>query len=117
MKRSIQMTSLAALLLLAFSSPLLAADYGSQVGDKFSRGLGNTVAGWVEIPRNIVSESRASNPAVGLTWGTVKGAFHAVGRTAVGATELGTFYVPSDEIVHPTYAWSTPYRETTYGSK
>ncbi len=118
MLRSIQRISLAGLLMLALSPSLYAADgYGSQVGDKFGRGLGNTAGGWLEVPRNVVAESRASNVAVGLNWGTVKGAFHAVGRTAVGAVELGTFFVPNDEIVHPTYAWSTPDCETTYGSR
>jgi len=118
MKRIIQMTSLAVLLMFAYSSPLKAADdYSTQAGSKFSRGLGNAAGGWLEIPKNIVSESHASNAAIGLTWGTVKGAAHAVGRTAVGAAELGTFFVPNDEIVHPTYAWSAPHQETTYGSR
>jgi len=118
MLRSIQITSLAGLLMCALSAPLYAADdYGSQAGDKFSRGLGNAAGGWLEMPKNIVAESRARNAAVGLTWGTLKGSFHALGRTAVGAAELGTFFVPNDEIVHPTYAWDTPDRETTYGSK
>ena len=116
MLRIMPMISLAALLVLALTTPLYAADgYGTQVGDKFSRGIGNTAGGWIEVPRSIVSVSRTSNPALGLTWGTVKGTLHAVGRTAVGVVELGTFLVPNDEIVHPTYAWSIPERETTYG--
>ena len=118
MLRIIQYTSFATLLMLALATPLFAADgHGAQVGDKFSRGLGNAVGGWLEVPKNIVSESRAHNAAIGLTWGTVKGTFHAAGRTAVGAAELGTFFVPNDEIVHPTYAWTAPDQETTYGSR
>ena len=51
---------------------------------------------------------------IGITYGTVKGVFHTVGRTVVGALELGTFFMPSDEVVQSTYVWEDASEETTY---
>jgi len=105
-----------AALLFAFTTPVMAGDYGSQTSNKFVRGITNLTTGWLEVPKNISNESRKSNAAVGLTWGSVKGGLHAVGRTAVGAFDTATFYVPSDEIVHANYVWDDYDRETTYGT-
>ncbi|MDX8411416.1 MAG: exosortase system-associated protein, TIGR04073 family [Mariprofundaceae bacterium] len=89
-------------------------DYGSQVGHKFVRGLGNAATGWLEIPKNIAIESEASNVGMGVTWGLLKGVGHTVGRTIVGVVELATFFIPNGEIVHPTWAWEPFDRETSY---
>jgi len=104
-------------LLLALGAPPAVADdgYGSQVASKFTRGLANTATGWVELPKDIVNTSKDSNIAVGMTWGVLKGVLDTVGRTAVGALELATFFVPSDEFVHPTYVWSDFNEDTAYG--
>lgn len=102
-------------MMFAFATPSMADDYGSDVGAKLGRGVVNTATGWVEIPKNIVNESNESNVAMGLTWGLVKGIFQTVGRTAVGVVELVTFFIPNEEIVHPTYAWDPMEQETTYG--
>ena len=104
----------AAAAVLAFSGPVMAGDYANDAGSKFTRGLGNAATGWGEIPKNIALESEASNVLVGITYGTVKGAFHTVGRTVIGALELGTFFVPSDEVVQSTYVWQNASEETTY---
>jgi len=98
------------------ATPLMAGEYGNDVGNKFTRGLANTATGWGEIPKNIANESSHSNVLVGITWGTVKGAAHAIGRTGVGVFDLGTFFVPSDEYVHSTYVWQDSGKETSYGS-
>ncbi len=95
------------------SSPVFADDYSSQAGDKFSRGLANTVTGWGEIPKNIINES---NVLVGLTLGSVKGVGHTVGRTVVGAGELVTFFIPNEQIVHARYIWQETNQGTTYRS-
>jgi putative exosortase-associated protein (TIGR04073 family) len=103
-----------AIAMLAFGSPAMAGDYASDSGSKFTRGLANAATGWGEIPKNIALESEENNVLVGITYGTVKGAFHTVGRTVVGALELGTFFVPSDEVVQSTYVWENTNEETTY---
>jgi len=97
-------------------TPIMAGEYADDIGSKFSRGLANTVTGWGEIPKNIANESRSSNVLVGFTWGTVKGAAHAIGRSSVGVFDLVTFFAPSDEYVHSTYVWNDARRDTTYGS-
>ncbi len=105
-------------LVFALGAPFAVAgdNYGSQVANKFGRGLANAATGWLEVPKNMINTSKESNVLVGLTWGTIKGALHTVGRTTVGALELATFFVPNEEFVHPTYVWTDFSQETTYGS-
>ncbi len=121
MLNRMRVVALPALFALVFvvGAPLaMAADgYGTQAADKFGRGFANTATGWIELPKNIVNTSKDSNVLVGITWGLIKGALHTVGRTAVGAFELATFFVPNDEFVHPTYVWSDFNQDTTYGSQ
>ncbi len=100
--------------MLAASSPVMAGDYAAASGDKFTRGLANAATGWGEVPKNVVMESKDSNAFVGITYGTVKGVAHTVGRTVVGALELGTFFIPSDEVVQSTYIWENANEETSY---
>ncbi|MDQ6982450.1 MAG: exosortase system-associated protein, TIGR04073 family [Mariprofundus sp.] len=100
---------------LFVAAPAMASDYATDSGAKFTRGLANVVTGWGEIPKNIVNESRDNNVLVGLTYGTFKGAAHGVGRTAVGAFDLVTFFAPTEEVVHSTYVWEQKRDETTYG--
>jgi len=120
MVQRIRLAALPAMFALMFvlGSPLAAAgdNYGTQVADKFGRGLANAATGWLELPKNMVNTSKESNAFIGLTWGTVKGALHTVGRTAVGAVELATFFIPNGEFAHPTYVWTDFSQETTYGA-
>ncbi|MDQ6967613.1 MAG: exosortase system-associated protein, TIGR04073 family [Mariprofundaceae bacterium] len=106
--------AIAAAAVLAVSSPAMAGEYANDAASKFTRGLANTATGWGEIPKNIALESEESNVLVGITYGTVKGVFHTVGRTVVGALELGTFFIPNDEVVQSTYVWENTNEETTY---
>jgi len=103
--------------LILSSTPVMAGDYAGDVGAKFSRGLANTTTGWGEIPKNIVNESRDKNAFVGVTYGTLKGTAHSVGRTAVGVFDLATFFIPTNGYVHSTYVWEDTSRETTYGAQ
>ena len=102
--------------LFAFGTTALAADYGSQAAAKFSRGIINLTTGWLEVPKNISNESRKSNAGVGLTYGTVKGGVHTVGRTTAGALDTATFFVPSKSFVHSDRVWNDYNTETTYGA-
>lgn len=104
------------ILLFSFTSPVLAGErYGTRVGEKMGRGLANIVTGWVEIPKNMINTSKDSNVGIGLTWGLVRGIAQSVGRTLVGAGELATFFVPTPDIIHPTYVFEDFYRDTRYG--
>ncbi len=99
---------------LFVSVPAVAGEYASDSEAKFTRGLANIATGWGETPKNIVNESNNHNALVGLTYGTVKGAAHTVGRTAVGVFDLVTFFAPTEEVVHSTYVWEDQHNETTY---
>jgi len=103
--------------LLFTGTAVFAGDYATDSGAKFSRGLANTTTGWGEIPKNIANESREHNALAGATYGTLKGTAHTVGRTALGAFDLVTFFVPSREYIHSTYVWDDTGNETSYGAQ
>ncbi len=103
--------------MLAVSPAAQAGDYATQSAGKFSRGIANLATGWLEVPKNISNESRASNAGVGLTYGTLKGAAHTVGRTLSGAVDTATFFISSSGFVHADYVWNDFDRETTHGAQ
>jgi putative exosortase-associated protein (TIGR04073 family) len=77
--------------------------------DKFGRGLAAMTTGFLELPGNIVAESRKSGPAVGMTYGFAKGLGGIVVRELVGVYEFVTapFPVPAGyrPILKPEYPW------------
>ncbi|MGR9074247.1 MAG: exosortase system-associated protein, TIGR04073 family [Gammaproteobacteria bacterium] len=89
-------------------------DYLSSFSSKFTQGLFNTATGFVEIPKNIVNVSNEHNVFVGLTWGTLRGAMHAVSRTVVGVGELITSPIPTDDYISPPYVWERFSEDTRY---
>ncbi|MDX8404907.1 MAG: exosortase system-associated protein, TIGR04073 family, partial [Mariprofundus sp.] len=99
---------------LFMAAPVMAGDYASDTGAKFTRGLANTATGVGEIPKNIANESREHDVFTGLTYGTIKGVGHTIARTTVGIFDLATFLVPTDEVVHSTYVWEQKRDETSY---
>ncbi|RMH50776.1 MAG: exosortase system-associated protein, TIGR04073 family [Zetaproteobacteria bacterium] len=116
-------SSLMAALLLLFGSALAtptatAAEqgYAQSVADKFARGFANTATGWLELPKYVIHEGHGNHIFRGLTVGLLEGVMHTVGRTLVGVVDLGTFFVPTPEIVHPRYVWSPFSGETSYGT-
>lgn len=68
---------------------------------KLGRGLANAVTGVVEIPKKVILISKKDNPALGLTWGLVKGAAVGLLRTAVGVYETVTFPIPAPADYEP----------------
>ena len=90
------------LMVLAHSSPCLAADNALT---KLGRGLNNTLTGWIEVPEHMYSVSQEENVFMGLTYGSVKGAGYCAARTAAGAVETGTFIFPEYDrpIMEPKY--------------
>jgi putative exosortase-associated protein (TIGR04073 family) len=77
--------------------------------DKFGRGLAAMTTGFLELPGNIVVESRRSGAAVGMTYGFAKGLGGIVVRELVGVYEFVTapFPVPAgyEPILSPEYPW------------
>ena len=85
-------------------------DVIEKMGKKLGRGIVNVATGWIEIPRNIYDTSTESNPFLGITFGTLKGAGMAVVRTGAGAYDVATFLfpIPTDyePILEPEFVFS-----------
>jgi len=82
-------------IVLAIAAPAAFAgsDQTRGPGEKLTDGIGNTVTGWTEVPREMVDESGRSNVAIGLTKGTVVGTGKAVKRTLTGVADTATFFI------------------------
>jgi putative exosortase-associated protein (TIGR04073 family) len=76
------------------ATPAEKEPYPKAAGDKLATGVGETATGWTEVPKEMVDTSKESNPLVGVTVGTVKGAGEAVVKTTEGAVKTGTFFIP-----------------------
>lgn len=77
--------------------------YGQSPVGKLEHGLANMATGWVELPKNVINISSDSNILVGLTWGTLRGAFETVSRTVVGAADFLTFPFATSDFATPGY--------------
>ncbi len=69
-------------------------DYGTGVGEKLGRGLGNVAFGWMEIPKGVQDVGDQRNFIAGITWGPLQGIGKALVRTAAGVYEVMTFPIP-----------------------
>lgn len=108
------------LLLTAFSGPTFAAhdqgdqSWGARFVGKASHGLANMTTGIVELPKNVGNVTSDSNIFAGMTIGLVRGVFHTVSRTLVGAAEFITSPIPTDDYVTPGYVWERYSEDTRY---
>jgi putative exosortase-associated protein (TIGR04073 family) len=86
--------------------------------NKLTRGMINTVTGWVEVPKRIHETSTASGAGAGLTWGVLRGLGYGIVRTAAGLYEIVTFPVPAPEgyepIMLPEYVFTEPEDDGSY---
>jgi putative exosortase-associated protein (TIGR04073 family) len=77
--------------------------------DKAGRGLAAMTTGFLELPGNVVVETRERGPAWGMTVGVAKGLGGIVVRELVGVYEFVTspFAVPEGyrPILSPEYPW------------
>lgn len=77
--------------------------------DKSLRGLAGMTAGVLEIPGNMVKESQAQGPAIGIPMGFAMGLGMMVTRTMVGVYEFlsAPFPLPAGfrPILKPEYPW------------
>ncbi len=91
---------------LTLGSLTAEADTAAQ---KFGRGLAGMTCGFLELPGNIVKETRKQG-AVGVPMGLAKGVGMIVTRELVGVYEFvsAPFPVPSGykPILSPEYPWS-----------
>jgi putative exosortase-associated protein (TIGR04073 family) len=100
--------TLAALLL---ASLLLAPPADAQTAArKFGRGLAAMVTGFLEVPGNMVAETREHGAAMGLPLGFAKGLGMIVVRELVGVYEFLSAPFPAPAgfrpIIEPEFPWS-----------
>ena len=100
---------LAAALVAALLLPGLAAAADQSAARKFGRGLAGMTTGFLEIPGNVVAETRARGYGWGLTYGFVMGLGKVVVRELVGVYEFVTapFPIPAgyQPIMQPEFPW------------
>jgi putative exosortase-associated protein (TIGR04073 family) len=96
---------------LNVAAPCFAqGDVIEKMGKKLGRGIVNIATGWVEIPKNIYDTTIETNPFLGITFGTIKGAGMTVVRTGAGAYDVATFLFPLPKdylpILKPEFVFS-----------
>ena len=69
-------------------------DYVHTAGKKFARGMINITTGFIELPKTFSQTVAKRDLLTGTGYGSAHGAANAVRRTAAGAFEMGTFFVP-----------------------
>ena len=110
-------------LVLAALTLLLASPAGAQTAPrKFGRGLAGMTTSVLEVPGNIVAESRERGYGEGIPLGFAKGLGMIIPRTLVGVWEFlsAPFPVPAgyEPILRPEFPWgyfseSAPSRSET----
>lgn len=103
-KLSLGVFAIAAIVLIG--SPV-SADTAT---DKLGRGLAGMTTSFLEVPGNMVADSRHYGPAEGIPLGFAKGLGMIVPRTLVGVYEFVSAPFPAPPgyrpILHPEYPWS-----------
>ncbi len=89
---------------------LVAPAAGAQTWErKLARGLAGMALGFLEVPGNMVVETQARGPSVGLPFGFAKGLGMIVVRELVGVYEFLTTPIPAPEdfepILRPEFPW------------
>ena len=97
---------LALLLGVLLSTPAVADNTPAR---KLGRGIANLSLGVMAIPSEIIETTRSSGPAVGMTWGLVKGTGMMAATEIIGLWEVMTcpFATPPDytPILAPEFPW------------
>jgi putative exosortase-associated protein (TIGR04073 family) len=91
------MMSLFLLLSLMLTSTAIAQDRVR----KLTRGIANTLTGWVEIPKNIYDTTVEEGVVSGCTKGGISGLGMAIVRTGCGVYEVVTSPFPVPEAYEP----------------
>ena len=100
---------LAACLAAAILLPGVATAAQQSAARKVGRGLAAMTCGFLEIPGNIVAETRSRGPVWGFTLGFATGLGKVVVRELVGVYEFVTapFPIPAgfQPIIQPEFPW------------
>ena len=103
-------TAGAALAVCALTLPPVAGAQEDTAARKLGRGVAGVTLGILEIPGNIVQETRTNGAVSGMTVGLAVGLGKFVARELVGAYEIVTapFPIPRDyaPVLAPEFAWS-----------
>jgi putative exosortase-associated protein (TIGR04073 family) len=96
---------------LALLALLVAAPARAQTAPrKLGRGLAAMTTSFLEVPGNMVAETRAEGPAEGIPLGFAKGLGMIVVRTLVGVYEFVSAPFPAPAgyrpIIEPEFPWS-----------
>lgn len=108
MKRNIIVILLAVAVLLTVT-PML---YAKTPGEKFLRGVANSLSGILEVPKQICVETKESkNYIVGPIAGFAKGAAFGLMRTVSGLWDVFTFPIQApagyEPLMKPDYVFQT----------
>ena len=81
--------------------------------EKLGRGASNALLGWLEIPTSIQQRYSKSDTASSTLTGLAYGLFKGAVRTAVGAYEAATFFLPYPENFAPILPTQDYFNRTT----
>jgi putative exosortase-associated protein (TIGR04073 family) len=99
----------AAVALVGFSAAADAASAEYTAWRKAGRGLAAMTTGFLEVPGNMVVESRRNGVAYGMTLGFVKGLGGIVVRELVGVYEFVSAPIEAPEgyrpLIYPEFPW------------
>ena len=119
--RSISRLALLISMLFLFSSQAQADEvitsdvYFSRAGMKILSGVANVATGWMELPKNIsIWNQKNNNMLSDFTEGVLWGVVHTAGRTASGAVDLATFWLPTFPTPSPIFVWDDFSKESDY---
>ncbi len=119
--KSISRLALLISMLFLFSSQAQASEdittdvYFSRAGIKILGGVANVATGWMELPKNIsIWNQKNNNILSDFTEGVLWGVVHTAGRTASGAVDLATFWLPTFPTPSPTFVWDDFSKESDY---
>ena len=118
MKRVIaSIVAVAAVSVLALSTPAQAAEEQDNHISKLVRGWTNIATWWIEIPKQIYVVSQQRDAGTGILFGGMKGIGFGIARLGAGIYEGGLFFLPKYEpVMDPPTVW--PFEEAgTLASK
>ncbi len=82
---------------------------------KLTSGVVNVATGWMELPKTIsLWQHKTDNELVGVTEGVLRGLVHTASRTASGALDLATFWLPTFPTPNPPFIWEDFSVESEY---
>ncbi|SFF09220.1 exosortase system-associated protein, TIGR04073 family [Nitrosomonas sp. Nm166] len=119
--RTITRLALIVFLLSLFSSQAQATEeitsriYFNRAGMKILSGVANLTTGWMELPKNIILwRQKEENVLIKFIEGVMMGVFHTASRTASGAADLVTFWLPTFPSPNPAFIWEDFSQESEY---